>query len=248
MEQYYIYSTASTVAAFINGFHIEQAYGFNYKETVPKVPIYGYNDYEFSKVLRGKGIVQGMLVVNFVFPGYLSAVLTHRNDVYNPKYNTNFGFPVGPSTNRQFQERVFNQLQSELPANDDAASKRARAEYIANLITRNGVSDGELENVTDAIAKFISPSPKTYYKNEKVRKSLHEINSPLIADSKATKGNDLDIYYQDPDLSTWFVRFNNVHFTDVSQSISQAGAEGSSEPLYEIYEFIAKSKEIIEIK
>ena len=83
MEQYYIYSTASTVAAFINGYHIEQAYGFNYKETIPKVPVYGYNDYEFSKVLRGKGIVQGILVVNFVFPGYLTAVLTNRKDTYS---------------------------------------------------------------------------------------------------------------------------------------------------------------------
>jgi len=247
MEQYYIYSTASTVAAFINGFHIEQAYGFNYKESIPKVPVYGYNDYEFSKVLRGKGIVQGMLVVNFVFPGYLSAVLTNRNDVYNPKYNTNLG-QLGPSTDKGFQERLFNQLQSELPANSDAANKKARAEYIANMITRNGASDEEIGKVRDAVSRFISPSPTTYYSAEQVRKSSYVINSPLIADSKAAKGNDLDIYYQDPDLSTWFVRFNNVHFTDVSQSISQAGAEGSSEPLYEIYEFIAKSKEIIEIK
>lgn len=247
MEQYYIYSTASTVAAFINGFHIEQAYGFNYKESIPKVPVYGYNDYEFSKVIRGKGIVQGMLVVNFVFPGYLSAVLTHRNNVFNPKYNTNLG-KLGPSTDKGFQERLFSQLQSELPVNSDAANKKARAEYIANMITRNGASDEEIGKVRDAVSRFISPPPDIYFPADKPRGSPTKINSPLIADSMSAKGNDLDIYYQDPDLCTWFIRFNNIHFTDVSQSISQAGAEGSSEPLYEIYEFIAKSKEIIEIK
>lgn len=249
MEQIYIYSTASTVAAFLNGYHIEQAYGFNYKESVPKVPIYGYNDYEFSKVVRGKGIVQGILVLNFVFPGYLSAVLSFRNDTFVPKLY-NYNLPGGPgdylpSTEKQVQERILASLQTELPANSGDASKKARAEFIAKLIAKN--NPNSRKQTKDALSKFFNIDPDNPPDLTSLRK-YNKITSPLIANSEPKIGNQLDIYYQDPDLATWFVRFNNVHFTDVSQNISQAGAEGSSEPLYEIYEFIAKNKEIIEIK
>jgi hypothetical protein len=250
MEQVYIYSTASTVAAFLNGYHIEQAYGFNYKESVPKVPIYGYNDYEFSKAVRGKGIVQGILVLNFVFPGYLSAVLSYRKDTYLPKLYK-YDLPGGkgeylPSTEKQVQEQILASLQTELPANSGEASKRARAEFIANLIAKNNPKSRK--QTKDALSRFFKINPNDASNSLNVRSYSNKINSPLIANSEPTAGNQLDIYYQDPDLATWFVRFSNVHFTDVSQNISQAGAEGSSEPLYEIYEFIAKNKEIIEIK
>ena len=253
MDQVYIYSTASTVAAFLNGYHIEQAYGFNYKENVPKIPIYGYNDYEYSKVVRGKGIVQGILVLNFVFPGYLTAVLTYRNDTYNPKLY-NYNLPGGPgeylpSTQKQIQEDIIGRLKTELPANDSPESKRARAEYIANLISKDSPLEGYKTKV--ALNKFFNTAPSDpgdLYDTSNVRRYKNRIQSPLVADSSPAIGNQLDIYYQDPDLATWFVRFNNVHFTDVSQNISQAGADGSSEPLYEIYEFIAKNKEIIEIQ
>lgn len=245
MTQTYIYSTASTVAAFINGYHIEQAYGFNYKESIPKVPIYGYNDYEFSKVVRGKGIIQGILVINFTFPGYLTSVLVNRGDVYVPRlYNYQFG--NGASTEQQHQESIFKDLKTELPANTTKESKQARAEYIANLVATKGTRQKVKKALNDLFTN--STLDATRYGTDKPLKDINTVNSPLIADSNSTAGNQIDIYYQDPDLSTWFVRFNNVHFTDISQNISQAGAEGSSEPLYEIYEFIAQNREIKTIK
>lgn len=252
MEQVFIYSTASTVAAFVNGYHIEQAYGFNYKESVPKIPIYGYNDYEFSKVVRGKGMVQGILVVNFVFPGYLSSVLSSRNDVYDPRLY-NYQLPYGPidnlpSTNKQLQDKIFRDLKTELPANDDAQSKAARAAYIANLIAPSKSNGSNIAATKNALNKFFRLDPDDPNDTSSVRQYKNKISSPLVSDSNPVIGNQIDIYYQDTDLCSWFVRFNNVHFTEVSQNISQAGADGSSEPLYEIYEFIAKNKEIIEIK
>lgn len=255
MEDVYIYSTASTVAAFVNGFHIEQAYAFNYKESVPKVPVFGYNDYEYSKVLRGKGIVQGILVLNFVFPGYLSAALSYMRNPYVAKLH-NYDLPGGdgkylPSTAKQVQENIFKNLKTELPANDTPESKAARAAYIANLIT---AKNADVDATKKALNRFfgIGSDPKTdsaFYDQPATPRSRADLRpSPLIVDSNAAIGNYIDIYYQDPDLCTWFIRFNNVHFTEVSQNISQAGAEGSSEPLYEIYEFIAKNKQIIEIR
>ena len=253
MEQVYIYSTASTVAAFINGYHIEQAYGFNYKESVPKIPIYGYNDYEYTKAVRGKGIVQGILVLNFVFPGYLTSVITNRQDVFDPRLY-NYGLPdpgTGPlpSTNKQAQENILANLRTELPANDSDSTKKDRAEFIANLISKQ--NPAEKKKVKNALRKFFntaSSDPGDLNDTSNFRSIKNKVNSPLIADSSSKLGNQIDLYYQDPSLTTYFVRFNNVYFTDVSQNISQAGAEGSSEPLYEIYEFIAKNKEIIEIR
>lgn len=236
MTETYIYSTASNVAAFVNGYHIEQAYGFNYKESIPKVPIYGYNDYEFSKVVRGKGIIQGILVINFTFPGYLNSVLESRKDVFVPKLY-NYKFSDGPSTEQQHQEKMFQEMKLELPVNSTKESKQARAEYIANLISKDSTRDATKQALNELFAE-----------KEVKQINTSNLSSPLISDSKSTVGNQIDIYYQDPDLSTWFVRFNDVHFTDISQNISQAGAEGSSEPLYEIYEFIAKNREIKIIK
>jgi hypothetical protein len=243
MVQTYIYSTASNVAAFINGYHIEQAYGFNYKESIPKVPIYGYNDYEFSKVVRGKGIIQGILVINFIFPGYLTPVLEHKKDPYVGRlYNYNM-INKSKSTRVKYEEIIFNELQTELPANTSIDSKKARAEYIAKLISPKNDQEA-LEATKNSLFEHLGLSSD----NEKKRPEKESVSNPLLVEATSTYGDQVDIYYQDPELSTWFVRFNNVHFTEVSQNISQAGAEGSSEPLYEIYEFIAQNREIKLIK
>ncbi len=246
----WLYSTASTTVTFINGYHIEQCYGFNHKESVPKVPIYGYNDYEFTKAVRGKGIVQGMMILNFVFPGYLTSVLAQRTDPYIPRlynYDISSNFKL-PSSSQASQVNIFQSLKTELPANSDDDSRRARAEFIANLLSRKNPK--QKEDTKRALSKFFSSDPgnRLELAQNSVKKDFKTILSPLVADSDSSTGNQIDIYYQDPDLSTWFVRFNNVYFTEVSQNISQAGAEGSSEPLYEIYEFIAKNREIKQIK
>jgi hypothetical protein len=52
------------------------------------------------------------------------------------------------------------------------------------------------------------------------------------------------VYYQDPEQSTWFVQFDKVHFYENSQVISQAGAEGSADNLFEVYSWLASSKKI----
>ena len=241
----HIYNTASNIALFINGYHIEQGYGFNYRESIPKTPIYGYNDYEYSKVVRGKGLVQGILVINFVFPGYLTTALTANQDVFLPKmFNYNIGYDLtSPSIASQYRLNVEDTLRSELPSNTPGESKRARAEFIANLISKK--DPVVREQTKKALYQFyMNADPSAEDSGETPRKNTKSLNSPLVADSKSVLGNQIDLYYQDPDLCSWFVRFNNVHFTEVSQNNSQAGSEGSSEPLYEVYEFLAKNKEI----
>lgn len=232
----YLYPTASTSAVFINGYHLEQAYQIQYKDSAPKIPIYGYNDYTFSRVIRGKGLVQGIVIVNFIFAGYLTSVLEYQKEGYSAKlYNYGFTIP-GTSQKEQFQSDLKTKLRNELPPNNTVDERRARAEYIASLISNNR-SEAVVRQTKEALETM-------FYNPEDSPTSEGIVTNPLSIGSKRTMGNQLDIYYQDPSYVNWFVRFNDVHFSDVSQQISQAGAEGSSEPLYEVYSFIARDKEI----
>jgi hypothetical protein len=79
-----------------------------------------------------------------------------------------------------------------------------------------------------------------YQENEQPDRQK-QMDSPM---SLSRENLDMDVYYQDPALQRWYIRFNKVHFNEVSQVISQAGAEGSSDPLYEVYSFIASDKVI----
>lgn len=133
----FLYPTASTTAIFINGYHVEQAYQIQYKENVNKVPIYGYSDYTYSKIAVGRTLVQGILVLNFVSPGYLSAVLEESRST-TPKKLRNFGFSArGNTEKKQLEEDIKNEIRTELPTLDSDVSRKARAEYIADLLSKN---------------------------------------------------------------------------------------------------------------
>lgn len=231
------FPTASTVAVFLNGLHVDLAYSFNFQESAPKIPIYGYNDYEFSKVIRGKQLVQGVLVLNFTDPSYLQSVMDQDTGSYIPRL---FNYDLTYKTRiekKSYKDSVKASLMTELPANTDANSKAARAEYIANLLSPKNKQNKAL--TTQALYEFFEPIVPGEDKKS---------SSIVASDLVDTRSNQLDVYYHDPNLINWLVRFNDVHFTEESQQISQAGAEGSSEPLYLIYQFIAKNKQIIRIR
>jgi Golgi nucleoside diphosphatase len=224
-----MFPTASTVAVFLGGYHIDLAYQVQYKESADKIPIYGYSDYVYTKVAHGRKLVQGVLVVNFTFPGYLNAVL--NGSVETPTvprlYNSDI-INKTPGAELNIKEKIKLSLRTELPPNGTSAERKARAEYIASLLK---------QNKDKATAKAALSNLYEEPENQKIT----DLVSPL---SLKSNNLDMDVYYQDPSLQTWYLKFNNVHFNEVSQVISQAGAEGSSDPLYEVYSFIASDKTI----
>lgn len=236
----FLYPTASTTAVFINGYHVEQAYQVQYKENVNKVPIYGYSDYTYSKIAVGRTLVQGILVLNFVSPGYLSAVLAENRGT-TPKKLRNFGFSArGNTEKQQLEQDIKNEIRTELPTLDSEESRKARAEYIANLLSED---PDTLFLKTERIKTAFF---KTFTEESNARldqlKKIREAQSSISLNN--TNNLILDIYYSDPQYALWWVRFENVHFYETSQTISQAGAEGSSDPLYEVYPWIASKKTI----
>lgn len=234
----FLYPTASTVAIFAGGYHIEQAYQIQYKETVNKIPIYGYNDYTYSKIAVGRTLVQGILVINYIFGGYLNAVLDStykKNNSFVPRlYNYNL-IEESKEQKTNLKKSIMGSLKTELPPNGTNEERAARASYIAGLLTKDASTR---KQTREGLLDFWSQ--ETQQKN-----NFTDLVSPLNVDSDKIT---LDIYYQDPKFQTWFVRFDNVHFFETTQSISQAGAEGSSDPLYEIYNWIASKKTIKLIK
>lgn len=236
--------TANSVAIFLNGYHLDMAYRVDYKENSPKTPIYGYNDFEFSKIVRGKGLVQGLLILNFTIPFYLNYVLDSNKDAYIAKlYNTpTIDNTLSKSAQAQHADNLKRSLLVELPPNTDAASRNARAEYISSLISKKDKSLREqtkkaLYELFNAEAALEDQPTVTQIANRTT-----VLDSALGIEPKSMQGNTLDVYFQDPEYIPWYLSFKNIHFYSCSQQASQAGAEGSSEPLYEIYEWIASSK------
>ena len=238
------YPTASTATVFLNGFHIDQAYRVDFRDSVPKIPIYGYNDYTYTKVVRGQGIVQGMLVTNFTYPGYLAEALRNAGGkTTNGLYNLN-------SENDRVVDRVKKELRSELPPNTPEG-RAARADYIATLLARQkqfSVEKGRFHTDKELTTRklkavvsdfFTKPNTSTVDATENDRIE----RNPLFIGSD--QNDTLEIYYHDPSLALFYVKFENIHFTEISQQISQAGAEGSSEPLYEIAQFISSKRTVI---
>src|SRR5688572_10366885 len=107
----YIFPTASSISVFLQGFHLELAYQLQFKENQSQVPIYGYNDFIFTKTARSRKFIDGILVLNFTFPGYLNVVLdTLYNDksAYIPRL---YNFDYNPKIDAQ-KENLIKDIRS----------------------------------------------------------------------------------------------------------------------------------------
>ena len=265
MTDYY-YPTAQNVLVFANGVLIDQAYRLDWKETAPVVPLYGYNDYEPSFLMRGRKIVQGFLVVNFIYPGYLSTLL---ETVSKKTFSSVVGFPFIDNDPAKLEKFVTDGMPPALPE-----TREARAEFIANLFDKNNfgrsaeISSPEFNiQALDTAHRFrktiTTPSSslikekitivdkqeikrlllKQFTETNSIKKTI-QVNTPLSYHGSI----DLEIYYKDPAESLWYIQIEGIKFSDISQTITIAGAEGSAEPLYEINEFIALRRKIINLK
>ncbi len=229
------FPTASNVSVFLNTLHVDLAYRIDWKEVTDKIPIYGYNDTYYSTVAQARSVIQGFLITNFVRPGYLSAAIRYKRDSskYEDQYQWNLNHPTLYGYSSLDPRSLALSLKTELPPNIPGDDRKARAEYIASLLKSNTDRKAVKEEL-----KKITTLPN--YAEVDARERLEDTS--LVLANQPEKGSTIDVYYTDPVDSAQFVRFENVYFTDVSQQISQAGAEGSSEPLYEIYQFIASKK------
>lgn len=240
----YMFPTGASVALFIDGIHLDLAHRIDFKQSKPKYPRYGYNDTIYTRALPGRQLIQGFIAINFIEPNYLLRVLT-RN-----KSNR---------LDNEFLNNIDTRI-NELPNFSSDEDKTRRAQYIASFLfppeiraEEEGtevISDKGFE-ITQAISKVHRTSLESEQFVERLIKKFSTGEIPtkgvkeLDADPLKHENFDIDIYYQNPERTTWYTKLVGVDFTEISQTIPSAGADGSSDPIFEIYEFIAKERKLI---
>jgi hypothetical protein len=253
-----IYPTASNALVFMNGYHIDQAFRIDIRESTPKIPIYGYNDYTYTKGVGGRTLIRGMLVINFTHPAYLNnAILSVSHPSKHPGLS-NYGFfgQNYASLDEVYQASIETGMLYQLPSPDTPESRKARAEYIASLLfpteDRESVpypydsrqaKQYRRRTALEAVYSLINEQSAVFH-NRNRDTDFQKDQSPGMLSNQVDSGLQLEIYYTNPRKSIYYVTLTNVQITDVSQQISQAGAEGSAEPLYEVYQFIAAERNI----
>ncbi len=244
--------TASKVNICIRGIELDLAFGLDWKETEPRIPIYGYNDVEYTKTVSGRRLVQGFLVMNFIAPYYLTSLLMKQEVDFRKQQ-------------RQEDDEVLNEL---LAGAETEAEKASRAKAIANELMRQEQQAFEdaLLSVEDSNALRRRPRNsrlKNLRRLDQIAASNSKLKGQLINSFIGGRDEDLEgrrlpmktpldykapfpmeIYPVDASFASWYIVLEDVEITDVSQTINSSGANGSSEPLYETYSFLAKRRTV----
>lgn len=220
------FPTASNCSVFINGHHIDLAYKFDFRESTQRLPIFGYNDYNFDRAVKGRNMIQLSLVINFVHPNYLSYV-------FDAGFNDKLIGPTQSPTEDVIEKDFFryNLYQD----TSEEGGKASRAAYIAKILD-DKKNKQRLKNDIYKITELSDLAKSTVYESP--------ANHPTFTHNKST----IDLYYTDPTLSIYRVSFLDVSIFDISQEISQMGMDGSSSPLFEIYQMYASKREIRTIR
>ena len=73
------YPSPAEVKIYLNEVDwVDDAYRLDYTLSVPRTPLYDYTSQFYKDVAEGHAIVQGQLVINFRFPGYLRHAISGR--------------------------------------------------------------------------------------------------------------------------------------------------------------------------
>lgn len=258
MSQGQIYPTAGNVSVFINGIHIDQAYRVDARESLDKTPIFGYNDTVYSKAVQGRNIVQGILVINFTFPGYLKAVLSEAE--VNPKdseaiLKQNNAYVKGTINSSVKKTELIDSIENIEYVGEDTSTyeemkKAMQAAEIARILfgedkktdQQTMAAFNSVKNYTQASeSEMLIEALKEKYLEGGIKKPEGLKTSRSVLTYKPVT---MDVYYGDPGTITWLLSYKDVEFTEISQQISAAGQDGSSENLFEVYQFICKERQI----
>lgn len=72
------YPSPAEVKIFIDGNWVDDAYRVDYAISTPRTPLYDYTSRFYKHLADGHTTVQGQLIINFRFPGYLQAALDNK--------------------------------------------------------------------------------------------------------------------------------------------------------------------------
>lgn len=238
--------TSSKVKIMIKGIDLDLAFRLDWKQAHPRIPVYGYNDQEYTKTIAGRKLIQGFLVMNYVAPHYLTSFLAKEDQ------------------DKAIQQRsdAVTEVFDVLPPTQTAAQRTARAQMISTRLFQDAKPKGywdrqdrsqapdrktstpRFQSVGDYRPDFSNQTFKEQLLDVFVRGGLDPFEPDLISPTDLTRPFPMTIYHMEPEYAPWYIVLEDVEITDVSQTMSAAGADGSSDPLYETYEFIAKRRQV----
>jgi len=237
--------TSSTVNITVRGTELDLAFRLDWKESQPRIPIYGYNDYSYTKTIKGRKIIQGYLVMNYVAPHYLTSFLAALEKDGKSKHDSEAEERLNVAANKAARAELItlSMIRERSAAIKSKESKRTTSfkGYGVDLKGGHAVEDA-------SIAHGMSPGKRDVLKKQLLDRYTRGggkdgQGSPLLTTPfDYSTPFPMEIYHADPEFAPWYVVLEDVEITDISQTVSASGAEGSSEPLYETYEFIARRR------
>lgn len=84
-ENFLQYYASNDALIMIGDIFVDQAVSIAYSYRRSSIPIYSYNKDTYSKVAKGKKLVQGSLVVNYVSDDYISTILEEAGNKLQEK-------------------------------------------------------------------------------------------------------------------------------------------------------------------
>ncbi len=113
------YPTPAQVYLYAGGIWIDDAFRVEYRKVNEKVPLFGFDETEFSGVAKGHTLVTGNLIINHRYPGYLWTIikehLNQRVEVQDNPYVRLAHSLTGASADQRIeiieQARQLNKLQ-----------------------------------------------------------------------------------------------------------------------------------------
>mgnify|MGYP006883056312 CR=1 FL=1 len=236
------YPTPSTTKCYVNDIELDDIFRVDFKRNKNHQPIYGYNDEQFGFVAKGKELVSGQIVINFRYPGYLTAVLKNAyliKDVLNES-KAQFDTATAPKASAIIDE--LDKLAF------DGMTSAEKAAYVGNILagrrTANDIADLKNQLKNEYIGDLSSTEASRNLNDE-----ASGVRSPLDFDtSKLTF--DLVIKYGFQDDESMYRRiFKDCILVGESSTVSAAAGVGndmssSAQGILEVYPFFARTIEI----
>ena len=246
------YPTPSTTKCYINDVELDDIFRVDFKRNKNHQPIYGYNDEQFGFVAKGKELVTGQIIINFRYPGYLTAVIKRNAEFkeIQDKALVAAGVEERPIDDATILDFIDKQSFDSLSSLDKAAwlanqlINLASGKVRAQVNTANGIIalKNKLRNqyLGDTSSTEASKNLATKYSRMK---------SPLDYDTSAN-GFDLTIKYGFQENEGMYKRvFKDCILVGESSTVSSAAGAGndmssSAQGILEVYPFFAKTIEI----
>jgi len=210
-----VYFTGSQCQIYIGAALVDEAIEIEGTYDVPMYPIYGYKSQHFDTIAQGRVIAMGTMTINYVFDGYLYALMSKGSD----------GIGAGkqePTTS--YPEIVSSAIK---PSDDYNKELLSRYEVEDELFSN---TNKEIQDLRDAIWT----KPNDF--DDKVRPEFTKGPVKIII-------KDFKLGYSKPSIDGTAIKesYEEKIFFDVFFTKYSTLRNTSAAPVAEAYQFIART-------